>query len=225
MPGATAIIPIRSLTAGKTRLAGALTPDDRSVLIRAMFGHVAREALAAPGIDRVVVVSLDPEALAFAQSIDRRIETVLQPAETAGLLPALEQGRDLAIANGASALLILFADLPLLHAEDINDLLDIDQPVVLAPDRHGIGTNAMLLRLTHPKAHRFPFAFGEASYARHLTAARRRRIPAATFTAAGTAFDLDTPDDLTDGIHNPGWGLHGIDINMAIGHLTAGVPR
>jgi 2-phospho-L-lactate guanylyltransferase len=66
--------------------------------------------------------------------------------------------------------------------------------VVLAPDRAGTGTNALLLR--PPRS--MPFAFGAGSYARHLMLAREHGVAVATYRAAGTAFDVDRPADLAE---------------------------
>ncbi len=66
--------------------------------------------------------------------------------------------------------------------------------VVLAPDRAGAGTNALLLR---PPGS-MPFAFGAGSYARHLALAREHGVSVATYRAAGTAFDVDGPADLAE---------------------------
>ena len=66
--------------------------------------------------------------------------------------------------------------------------------VVLAPDRAGTGTNALLLR---PPGS-MPFAFGAGSYARHLALARKHGVAMATYRAAGTAFDVDGPADLAE---------------------------
>jgi len=65
---------------------------------------------------------------------------------------------------------------------------------VLAPDRHGTGTNALLLR--PPAA--LPFAFGVGSLARHRAVARARGLLSRSYDAPGTALDLDTPADLAE---------------------------
>jgi 2-phospho-L-lactate guanylyltransferase len=64
--------------------------------------------------------------------------------------------------------------------------------VAIVPDRHGEGTNALVL--TPPTAIR-P-AFGEGSCARHVAAAREAGVPFAVEELASLALDLDTPADL-----------------------------
>jgi 2-phospho-L-lactate guanylyltransferase len=88
----------------------------------------------------------------------------------------------------------LFADLPLIVADDIGGLLARMEPVVLGPDRRGEGTNALLLRFVG-QGPEFTFAFGEGSLAKHLAEARRLGLGVGVHDAPGIAFDLDTPDD------------------------------
>jgi len=94
----------------------------------------------------------------------------------------LEQGRTWALAAGAEALLIVLGDLPPLARTDVAALLELaDRPdvAVFAPDRHGTGTNALLLR--PPDA--LPFAFGVGSLARHRApAAACGLLPRSTST-------------------------------------------
>jgi 2-phospho-L-lactate guanylyltransferase len=193
-----AIVPIRSLTGGKTRLAGVLTPEARAALTRRMLRGVVRAALASGSVKTVAVVSPDPAALDLAVRLDPAVVPVRQSDDRPGLNPALAEGIDFAARRGASAALILFGDLPLLTGDDVRNLLRRDAPVVLAPDRHGTGTNALMLRLgTGPDDGRaFAFQFGPGSYAKHVDEAHRLGLDVATSLAAGTALDLDTPDDL-----------------------------
>lgn len=193
-----AIVPVRSLRQGKTRLATVLSPEARAALIRTMARGVLESALASGTVAHVLVVSPDPEALAFAASFGPAVTPVLQQPENAGLNAALDQGVLLAQERGAAAVLILFGDLPLLTPRDIRNLLRRDVPVVIAPDRHGSGTNALLVRLAAlpPGGPRFVFRFGTESYARHVEEAHHLGLEVATAITAGTACDLDTPEDL-----------------------------
>ncbi|HEY7030886.1 MAG TPA: 2-phospho-L-lactate guanylyltransferase [Thermomicrobiales bacterium] len=193
-----AVVPIRSLTGGKTRLAGVLTPEARTALTRRMLCSVVRAALDSGSIKTVAVVSPDPAALDLAASLDPAVVPLRQADERPGLNPALAEGVAFAAGRGAAAALILFGDLPLLTGDDVRNLLRRDAPVVLAPDRHGTGTNALMLRLgTGPDDGRdFAFHFGPGSYAKHVDEAHRLGLDVATSLAAGTALDLDTPDDL-----------------------------
>jgi len=196
--GIVAVVPIRSLTGGKTRLATVLSPDARAALTRRMLRSVVAAALASGSVTSVAVVSPDPAALVLAASLDPAVIPIPQSAEAPGLNPAIAQGVGVAAQRGASAVLILFGDLPLLTGDDVRNLLRRDAPVVLAPDRHGTGTNALMLRLgTGPDSGRdFAFHFGRDSYAKHVDEAHRLGLDVATSLSVGTALDLDTPDDL-----------------------------
>ena len=203
--GIVALVPVRSLSSGKSRLAGVLTPAARESLVRRMVTGVIEAAFCSEAVTGVVVVSPDAGVLHLAHSIPR-VTPVYQPADRPGLLPALDQGRAQAETMGASGLLVLFGDLPLIDGDDIRHLVRRAMPVVIAPDRHGTGTNALLLRLgAIPAGERFEFQFGEGSYARHVAEAHRLGLDVATSISAGTAFDLDTPTDLDKLLDDPRW--------------------
>jgi 2-phospho-L-lactate guanylyltransferase len=196
--GTIAIVPIRSLFGGKTRLASVLSPDERSMLTRRMLRIVVAAALTSEIVDSVVVVSPDPDVLDLAASLDPAVVPLRQPAEMPGLNPAIAEGVAYAVSQRAAAALILFGDLPLLTGDDVRHLLRRDAPIVIAPDRHGTGTNALMLRLGtgSDDGGAFTFHFGPDSYAKHLDEADRLGLDVATSLTAGTALDLDTPDDL-----------------------------
>ena len=185
-----AIVPVKALAEAKTRLAAVLTQPERAALtLRALRNVLA--ALDQPGIAARLVVSPDETVLAEARALGARgLRQV-----GGGLNEGLEQARAWACADGADAILIVLGDLPLLAQDDVAELLDLaDRPgvAVFAPDRHGAGTNALLL---YP-ADALPFAFGSGSLARHRAAATARGLLICQYDAAGTALDLDTPDDL-----------------------------
>jgi 2-phospho-L-lactate guanylyltransferase len=198
MTGTVAIVPIRSLRQGKTRLAAVLSPATRAEWIKRMARGVLESAIASGVVSEVLVISPDPEALEFAAAFGPKVLPVRQRQESRGLNAAIAQGEELARERGAAAILVLFGDLPLLTPSDIRNLTRRDAPVVLAPDRHLTGTNALLLRLAalRPDGPRFSFRFGADSYAKHVEEAHALGFEVATAFTAGTAFDLDTPEDL-----------------------------
>ena len=201
-----AVVPVRSLRGGKTRLAGTLTPEAREALSRRMLRHVLGQAVASGTVDRVVVVSPDEEALAFARDVHPSVVGLSQPTTAPGLNSALDLGRAWAEADGARAMLVLFADLPRLTAADVRDLAGLAAPVALAPDRHGTGTNA--LRLQFPQGGAFAFAFGVGSAALHLAEARRLGLDVVVHRAPGLSFDLDTADDWRSLVDGEATGPH-----------------
>ena len=140
------------------------------------------------------MISPDEETLAWAAGMGSTVVAVPQPEYRLGLNGAIDAGRAWALDRGASAVISLFADLPLIVADDICGLVARMESVVLGPDRRGEGTNALLLRLAG-RGPEFTFAFGEGSLAKHLAEARRLGLSVGVHDAPGIAFDLDTPDD------------------------------
>jgi len=189
-----AVVPIRSLRHGKTRLAPVLGNEARGALLRGIADRVVAAAVESGLIETVLVVSPDAETLAWAAGLGPAVVAVPQLEHRLGLNGAIDAGRAWAVDRGASTVISLFADLPLIVADDIRGLMVRTEPVVLGPDRRGEGTNALLLRLVG-RGSEFTFAFGEGSLAKHLEEARRLGLNAAVHDAPGIAFDLDTPDD------------------------------
>lgn len=189
-----AVVPIRSLRGGKTRLASILSPDSRQALMQETASRVVRAAADSRVVDTVLVVSPEPEVLHWATGLGRRVMPLRQPADQPGLNMAIDLARDWAIDRDADGMLSLFGDLPLISAFDVRQMVACPTPVVLGPDRRREGTNALLLRLRDP-ATRFTFDFGGESLTRHLAEARRLKLAATVVDLPGIGFDLDTPPD------------------------------
>ena len=202
------LIPAKPYTEAKSRLAPVLSLEQRMTLSRWLLERILRLALAALG--NVVVVSRDRALLAQARALGAWGLREARP----GLNPALSQAARFAQVRGADGILVLPADLPRLTRQDLDALLALGgvgagvtpapTPIlVIAPCRHGTGTNALLLR---PPG-LIPFAFGPDSFAAHCAAARAAGVEPVVHRADGLAFDLDTPEDwelgiMTQGIRN-----------------------
>ena len=187
--GTTVVIPVQAFEHAKSRLGAALDAEERRDLVeRLLIGTVAA-ALSTPDVAEVLVISPDPEVLEVATEAGARgLEQ-----RSRGLNPALQEAR--AAASG-SRLLILPADLPGLRPADLALVLEAGDAagspsVVLAPDRHGTGTNALLL--DPPDA--IDPAFGGDSRAGHAWLAASADIPFTEVTGV-LDLDVDTPDDL-----------------------------
>ena len=198
LPHIVALVPVRSLSGAKSRLGEPLDAEERADLVLALLQRTIEQALAATRLAGVVVVSLDAELLRKAREMGAA--TLLQ--ETDGLNDGLDEAR-LAAGAEATAIMVLPADLPAVAASAIDQLAEAahlaqlaapDKPVVaLVPDRHGKGTNALLV--APPNA--IPFCFGEGSRAAHAAAAAA--VGASYLELDGPlTFDLDTPDDLLE---------------------------
>jgi 2-phospho-L-lactate/phosphoenolpyruvate guanylyltransferase len=186
-----AVVPVKRLDEAKVRLSGALTQKERAEFVRAMLGDVLSALEGSGRISRVAVISPDAEELRLPQGV----VPLRQGCD--GLNNILEQGREWAADEGADALLVVFADLPVLTAAQIAELVDSGREpntLVIAHDRHGEGTNAML---AHPPGIA-SFHFGPQSYSRHLQAATRNGASAVTYRSPGTTLDIDTPYDLEE---------------------------
>ena len=192
-----AVVPVRSLRNGKSRLAPVLAPAARERLLRHAAERVIRSTVESGTVQTVLIVSPDPEVLEWAADLDPTLSTMPQPQHQPGLNGAIDAGREWALALGATAIVSLFADLPLIEPGDIRGLTARQEAVVLGSDRRGEGTNALLLRLAG-RGPEYRFAFGERSLARHQEEARRLGLEVAVHNAPGIGFDLDTPDDWAD---------------------------
>jgi len=166
--------------------------------VLALLRRTVEQALAASRLAGVVVVSEDADLLRQARVMGAA--SLLQ--ERPGLNEGLAEARAAADPE-ATAIMVLPADLPSVVASAIDELAEAaelaqraapDRPVVaLVPDRHGTGTNALLV--APPGA--IPFCFGEGSRVAHCSAARA--AGASYVELAGPlTFDLDTPEDLLE---------------------------
>ncbi len=187
-----AVVPVQRLETAKSRLSGILSPDQRRHLVTNLLETVLSALSTASRVDQIIVVSPDPDVL---QRVSRPgVHPVQQPGR--GLNDAIRLGRDRAVEQGASTLLVVLADLPRLSAGEIDDLLAIadSATVTMAPDRHGHGTNVLALR--PPNA--IEPAFGVGSFHKHMAEAQHLGLQVEIVRSAGMAFDVDTVDDLND---------------------------
>jgi 2-phospho-L-lactate/phosphoenolpyruvate guanylyltransferase len=187
-----AIVPVGSLERAKSRLGAVLDAEERRDLVLRLAERTIRAVLATPGITETLVVTPDDEVRELALGIGAR--PLRQRSR--GLNDGLREGRDEAIAGGADAVLILPIDLPRVSPEAIGELAAVavehDPPVVaIVGDRHGRGTNALLL--APPNV--IDVHFGGDSRDAHISAAAAAGARLIELDGA-LAVDLDTPDDL-----------------------------
>lgn len=189
-----AIIPIRTLADGKSRLRLALTDEERQALIVVLLRQTIQTVQEACVARSIFVISPDP----LVELLATQAGVIALSQATIGLNAALREATDMVIEHGADEMLAIHADLPLLDGETLQrfvgalDLANDRPAVAIATDRHGRGTNALLMR---PPGI-IPFAFGEQSFARHQESAWQRNVVAIPTHAPELALDLDTPDDL-----------------------------
>ena len=190
-PSVVAVIPIGTLEGAKSRLGETLDAEERRDLVTRLIRRTIEATIATPGIAETIVVTPDDEVRRLALELGAR--PVRQRGQ--GLNQGLREGRSEVMAAGADALLVLPIDLPLVSREALETVLaELDDPMplaVLVPDRHGRGTNALLL--APPDA--IEFCFGGDSRAAHLECARSRGVRVVE-TDGPLTLDLDTPADL-----------------------------
>jgi 2-phospho-L-lactate guanylyltransferase len=186
-----ALLPAKPLELAKSRLATLLDPPDRMAVAHAMFGDVLSALGRSRALDAVLVVTADPTLARDA----RRAGAILVDEGTArGLNAAVNLGTGAAVRLGASAVLVVLSDVPLLAPVDVDDLCARapGQGALLVPSKEGTGTNAMLRRPPSAIGPRF----GGRSLERHAAAAERQHLPCVIARSDRVGFDVDTPEDL-----------------------------
>jgi 2-phospho-L-lactate guanylyltransferase len=227
-----AVLPIKSFGLAKQRLGDAVGAGDRRTLARAMAGDVLEALARVEALGGVIVVSAEELGLAgtagieeghapaaagrFARGTDsaqggrfaRGVELVHDPEE-AGQSAAARRGIRAAVARGAQRVLLVPGDCPALDPEEVGALLAADTPgIVIVPDRHGSGTNALLVS---PPTAVAP-AFGPGSFARHAALARAAGARVRVGRLPSLELDVDTPGDLAA-------------LRAALAERSGGAPR
>lgn len=189
MDGTWLIVPAKPFHQGKSRLQ--LPLPQRAALNRAFLDHVLTTAAKVVPARRIVVISRDPQALAVARGHDAR---ALPESSTHGLDDALTCAAAHAAARGGTRIVSLFTDLPHLASADIEAILtagEADRTVVIAADKAGAGTNAMLM-----PSRLFPYRHGAGSFWRHLSGAHAARHAVSVLRRPGLMTDIDEPAQL-----------------------------
>lgn len=187
---ATAIVPVKRFEAAKQRLTGTEAATHRPALVKAMLADVLLGLNESRLVDRIVVVTGEP--LAIEVAAEAGAEHLDDPGD-GGHSEAAGIGVAEALLRGDECVALIAGDCPLLEGFELDRELDAQAPgVALIPDRHGSGTNGLIL--TPPDAIR-P-AFGPGSRERHLALAREAGVRCRIATVPSMALDLDTGEDL-----------------------------
>jgi 2-phospho-L-lactate guanylyltransferase len=187
-----AIVPVKPLNLGKSRLSGTISEDDRINLNTKLLVHTLNTLSEIPEIGQILVVSRDSNVLSISR--DHGAKTVLENGSP-HLNTALSRATVFAQLHAIHGVLILPADLPLISKDDIKTLIElsVDPPVVvIAPDRRNEGTNALLIS----PAGLIEYDFGPNSFDRHCHLARLASARIEIVNLPSLAFDLDIPEDL-----------------------------
>ncbi|MFC2025703.1 2-phospho-L-lactate guanylyltransferase [Chloroflexota bacterium] len=187
-----AIVPVKPLRRGKSRLAKVLTQEERTNLNRHLLIHTLNTLSATPQIDQTLVISRDQAALSLAREYGAR---TVQENGSPQLNVALERATMVAKNRASRGVLIVPADLPLLACEDISTMIEQSSNppvVVISPDRHRQGTNALLLCPVGI----IEYDFGENSFERHCDLAKSANAKLVICDLPSVALDMDYPEDL-----------------------------
>lgn len=194
---ATVVLPIKRFSRAKTRLADAIGAPARAAILKAMLTDTLTALDAVPAVERLILITGEGRAERVALHASRRLTLpieVLQDPTDAGHSQAATLGIVRAKALGAKCAALLAGDCPLLDPGELGAALARMAPgrVGVVPDRHGTGTNGLLLA----PADAIGPAYGEDSHARHLDRAARAGYDAVSEALPSLQLDLDTPDDL-----------------------------
>ncbi len=202
-----AVLPVKSFGRAKQRRGDAVGQPDRADLAAAMVGDVLAALSGVAALDDVLVVTAEPRAAEAARAEGAHV--VDDPVE-AGQSDAAARGIAAAVERGAERVLLVPGDCPALDAEEVTALLagHAGANVVIVPDRHGSGTNA--LRLAPPGA--IAPAFGPGSFARHAALGAAAGATVRVAAAPSLELDVDTPGDLAA-------------LRAALGRHPAAAPR
>jgi 2-phospho-L-lactate guanylyltransferase len=188
-----AVLPVKSFAKAKERLSDALPPGPRRALAEAMFADVITALRRTPALDGILVVTgdLTAERLAAGHGAvveEDKTEAGQSAAALLGIARAEEEGYDRVI--------LVPADCPALDPAELESLLGRPRAslpdVLVVPDRHGTGTNALVLS---PPSALTP-AFGPNSRERHVTRAAEAGVAHEVVEVTSLSFDVDTPADL-----------------------------
>ncbi|EER58375.1 protein of unknown function DUF121 [Acidovorax delafieldii 2AN] len=186
------VLPVKSISEGKSRLAPFLDTDARHALNTELLRRSLALAAEYPGLDRTLVVSRCPRVLAMARKAGAHVLV----EQDCGLNAAAGQAVH-ALRGTAARVLVLSCDLPLAKSDELRAIVQSND-VILATDLAGTGTNALCL----PPGTNFQFHYGEASRQRHVEEALRQGLCCRVVQLHGLAFDLDTVADYDFWLHN-----------------------
>lgn len=197
-----ALVPVKALAAGKSRLAAALGREGAAALVLAMLEDVVAALRAVPRFSVVAVVTPDP---AVGEAAERAGARALVGAD-----PGLNESIDRAARELGPAcdggLVVVLGDVAGVRSEEIEQLLDalakLGAPgAVLVPARDG-GSAALARNPRDAIAARF----GPDSAAAHREAARAAGVPLVELRLASCELDLDDERDLRAFLAGPGAG-------------------
>lgn len=193
MPLNFVVIPVKKLLKSKSRLSSILSLEERVKLTLNMLQDVLEAIKSCSKVEETIVLGSDEEVEKVSKAFKARFMKDLEDE----LNKSINTATEICMEEGAKALLIIAADLPMLTAMDVDAILskEADGPqVAIAPSRDGKGTNALLR--TPPNI--IPTRYGPNSFLKHLTEARLKNIPVETYRSIGVGLDVDSWEDVAE---------------------------
>jgi 2-phospho-L-lactate/phosphoenolpyruvate guanylyltransferase len=185
-----AILPVKRFPIAKQRLGESVAEALRAKLARAMVGDVLSALRDCPSIEATIVVTREPAVARAAAYIGA---TVVEDVAENGQSTAASLGLARALEDGFERALCIPGDCPTLDPAELTALLEHEiEGVVIVPDRHGSGTNGLLL--TPPDA--ISPSFGPDSRERHERLAEEVGAAWRIERHASLLLDIDTGEDL-----------------------------
>jgi 2-phospho-L-lactate guanylyltransferase len=187
-----AVLPVKRFQLAKQRLSAGLSPEFRHALAEAMITDVLGALAACPEIEATLVVTNEPAVSALAAACGA--EAIPDPHES-GQSAAAAIGLARAVTGGYDRALLVPGDCPAIDPTELSGLLGDVRPgpsVVIVPDRHGLGTNALLLAPPNALAP----TFGPGSCRRHQERAAAAGAACRVAQVPSLLLDVDTPRDL-----------------------------
>jgi 2-phospho-L-lactate/phosphoenolpyruvate guanylyltransferase len=189
-----AILPVKRFAQAKQRLGASVEDPLRLDLARAMVGDVLAALTETASIEHTIVVTGEPSVADTARA---QGAIVIDDSAQDGQSAAVALGVEHAFTEGIERALCIPGDCPTLDPAELEALLSPsagDRPeVVIVPDRHGTGTNGLLL--APPDA--IPPSFGPDSCERHRALALAASVRWRIERPPSLLLDIDTGDDLT----------------------------
>jgi 2-phospho-L-lactate guanylyltransferase len=186
-----AILPIKRLEAAKHRLSDDLDHRARRALVEAMLSDTLVALRRATRVDEVLVVTGDHGVQRIAGGYGAMVADDTDEGHNTAARRGVARARELGIERA----FLVPGDCPLVDPREIDALLEEEVPppsALIVPDRHGTGTNGLVLTPPHALAP----SFGPGSHRRHRQEAEDAGVTARTVEVPTLALDIDTADDL-----------------------------
>ena len=185
----TVLLPVKTFSNAKQRLAPTVDAATRAGLARAMCTDVLTTLARTHVPERVVVFTAADEVIEMARPFG--FDVIRERSVDGHSAAVNEMVSELLFS--ATRILSIAIDLPRLIPSEIDFALDTaSEPVTLIPSRDGTGTNGVVF--ISPA--RIAMEYGEGSFRRHLSKAAAAGHRADVMSLPGIAFDIDTPEDL-----------------------------